>query len=162
MSRRWLRTTTGQAVVLGLIFFLIFLSAQVLQGYAEQLYGADLASALMVTVYASFTVASFVAPAITNRLGSRTTLFLGALSYLAIPSSSLLLALYDADWCDTVIVVFGALAGSGGSLLWTAQGRIMLELSADGRDAGRIFAIFCAASAHRTQDLHSSQPCPCA
>lgn len=139
---RCLRTATGQAFVLGVIFFFIFLSAQILQSYACQLYGDELASNLMVTVYMSFTVASFVAPAITNLLGSRLTLFLGALSYLSIPFASLLLALFHADWCDTVIILFGVVAGSGGSLLWTAQGRIMLELSTDGRDAGRIFAIF--------------------
>jgi MFS family permease len=40
-----------------------------------------------------------------------------------------------------IVILAGLINGFGGALLWTAQGRLMLEI-AGGEDMGRIFSIF--------------------
>jgi len=138
-----LRSACGQISVLGVIFLFIFTAYSTIQGFASQLYGEALASEMESTLYATFTLACFVAPAVTNRLGPRLTLFLGALGYAALVAASLLLAIVGAPWCRGVVVLGGGVLGVGAALLWTAQGRLMLEYS-DGTDQGRLFAIFWA------------------
>ena len=136
-----IRSPTGQVTILGLIFLFVFTAYMTIQGFASQLYGSDLGSNMESTLYATFTVACFFAPAVTNKLGSRLTLFIGTLGYGALVAASFLLAVVQAPWCRGVVVLGGAILGVGAALLWTAQGRIMLELS-DGSDQGRLFAIF--------------------
>ena len=131
----------AQSALVGLIFLFVFIAYLTIQGYASQLYGADLASQMETTLYAVFTLACFVAPPVTNRLGTRVTMCLGVLGYGALVGASLLLAIYQAPWCRAVVVVGGGVLGVGAALLWTAQGRFMLEW-AEGADSGRIFAIF--------------------
>ncbi|EOD30682.1 hypothetical protein EMIHUDRAFT_232475 [Emiliania huxleyi CCMP1516] len=138
-----LRSASCQISILGVIFLFIFTAYSTIQGFASQLYGEALASEMESTLYATFTLACFVAPAVTNTLGPRLTLFLGALGYAALVAASLLLAIVGAPWCRGVVVLGGGVLGVGAALLWTAQGRLMLEYS-DGTDQGRLFAIFWA------------------
>lgn len=51
------------------------------QDYSANLYGPTLGSNMELTLYAVFTVFCFVAPVITNKLGSRRTMFLGVMGY---------------------------------------------------------------------------------
>ena len=141
MARACLQNARAQSALVGLIFLFVFIAYLTIQGYASQLYGADLASQMETTLYAIFTLACFVAPPVTNRLGTRVTMCLGVLGYGALVGASLLLAIYQAPWCRAVVVVGGGVLGVGAALLWTAQGRFMLEW-AEGADSGRIFAIF--------------------
>ena len=141
MGRACFQNARAQSALAGLIFLFAFIAYLTIQGYASQLYGADLASQMETTLYAVFTLACFVAPPVTNRLGTRVTMCLGVLGYGALVGASLLLAIYQAPWCRAVVVVGGGVLGVGAALLWTAQGRFMLEW-AEGADSGRIFAIF--------------------
>ena len=159
-----IRTPIGQSVILGTIFLFIFTAYMTIQGYASQLYGSELGSNMEMVLYGVFTGACFVAPPITNMLGSRLTLFVGSLGYACLVGASLLLAI-EAEvvgtngtdignhtagppaaaqhvWCQVVVVIGGAMCGLGAALLWTAQGRLMLEWSADGSDQGRLFSVF--------------------
>lgn len=138
-----LLTPTGQVAILGLIFLFIFTAYMTIQGFASQLYGPELGSNMASTLYATFTVACFFAPSVTNKLGSRLTLFLGALGYAALVLASLIYSVVQAPWCKPIVVLGGGILGVGAALLWTAQGRIMLELS-DGSDQGKLFSIFWA------------------
>ena len=127
MGRACLQNARAQSALVGLIFLFVFIAYLTIQGYASQLYGADLASQMETTLYAVFTLACFVAPPVTNRLGTRVTMCLGVLGYGALVGASLLLAIYQAPWCRAVVVVGGGVLGVGAALLWTAQGRFMLE-----------------------------------
>ena len=59
----------GQTVIMGVIFLLVFIAYYMLQGYASILFGADLASDALVTLYAVFTAGCFFAPGVVNRFG---------------------------------------------------------------------------------------------
>ena len=75
-----------------LIFLFVFTAYMTIQGFASQLYGSDLGSNMESTLYATFTVACFFAPAVTNKLGSRLTLFIGTLGYGALVAASFCIA----------------------------------------------------------------------
>jgi len=134
---------------MGLIFLLVFSSYLTIQGFAVQLYGEALASDMEFVLYAVFTVSCFAAPAVVNVLGPRRSLLLGVLGYAALVLASLLLATVGGPGatpavvtaCRAGVVGGGALLGLGAAVLWTAQGRLMLEWS-DGTDQGALFSIF--------------------
>jgi len=147
MSSR-IKSGEGQTVLLGLVFMFVFMAYYMIQGYCANLYGPTLASNMETTLYAVFTLSCFPAPAVTNKLGPRLSMFLGILGYAALVGASLLFYLGIAGgW---VVVAGGAVNGVGAALLWTAQGRLMLEYASEasqgrgeGADSkGRIFAIF--------------------
>lgn len=93
----------------------------------------------MVSLYATFTVFCFVAPPITNKLGPRRTMFVGVLGYGALVLTSLLRLLNVVGGWG--VIVGGVANGVGSALLWTAQGRLMLQYS-DEHNKGLVFAIF--------------------
>uniref|UniRef100_A0A7S2WEB7 Major facilitator superfamily (MFS) profile domain-containing protein n=1 Tax=Rhizochromulina marina TaxID=1034831 RepID=A0A7S2WEB7_9STRA len=96
-------------------------------------------SDMEMTLYAVFTVFCFLAPSVTNKLGTRFTMFLGVLGYAALVAASLVYLLgLVGRW---LVILGGAVNGVGAAFMWTAQGRLMLQYS-DGTDSGRIFAIF--------------------
>ena len=140
----FIRSPLGQVTIMGIVFLLIFTAYITIQAFASKLYGDTLGSNMALTLYAVFTVACFIAPAITNVLGPRFTLFLGSLGYAALVAASLVLAVSGSGpVTDTFVVLGGACCGLGAALLWTAQGRMMLEWSS-GSDQGTIFAVFWA------------------
>ena len=110
-----------------------------MQAFAVTLYGEQLASNMLVALYATFTIACLAAPAVTNTLGPKPTLGLGVLSYVPIPVSSLLLATWRQEWCRVLVVIAGAISGAGGACMWTAQGRLMLEAASISGDPARAF-----------------------
>lgn len=132
-------TREGQLVLLGIIFFFVFIAYTMMQDFSASLYGDKLGAAGMATLYAFFTAACFVAPAIANVLGPRLTLCVGATSYALLALGSLLVTLgLLGPWS---IILVGAVNGMGSALFWTAQGRLMLQY-ADQANRGRAFAIF--------------------
>ena len=68
----------GQMIVLGCVFFLIFASYYMEQGFASDLFGATLASDTLVALYAAFTVGCFFAPCVVNFYGAKPSLVAGA------------------------------------------------------------------------------------
>lgn len=138
----------AQMAILGSVFFCVFLSFDMMQGYSAQLYGPTLAADCEAALYATFTVCCLGAPAVVDALGSRTALCAGALCYAVLALASLAFVSAGAPAPLRALVVGGgAIVGMGASVLWTAQGRIMLAQQAgpkrDAR-AGCAFAIFWA------------------
>lgn len=103
---------------MGIVFFLIFMAYDMIQGYSANLYGQDLGSIMGLTLYAVFSVSCFFAPTVTNKIGTRLTMTLGITGYGALVAASLIYSLGLAN--QWIIVVGGALNGVGAALLWTA------------------------------------------
>ena len=138
-----LQTPLGQTVLMGLIFFFVFSAYITIQGFAAKLYGAELASNMEMTLYATFGVACFASPTVTNVLGAQATLTLGVLGYGALVAASLLLSIVRTWWTEAIVIGGGAVLGVGAACLWTAQGRLLLEW-ADGHDQAALFSVFWA------------------
>ena len=68
-----------QTARMGMIFLFVFMAYYMIQDYSANLYGATLGANMELTLYAVFTAACFVAPAATNVLGARLTMFLGVI-----------------------------------------------------------------------------------
>lgn len=135
----------GQMIVLGCVFFLIFASYYMEQGFASDLFGATLASDTLVALYAAFTVGCFFAPCVVNFYGAKPSLVAGAAGYASLSVAAFAYAASgDAAWASGVVVAAGALNGVAAALLWTAQGQIYLAIAAadDRADAGRLFSVF--------------------
>lgn len=91
-----------------------------------------MASSSISAVYLTFTITSLVTPSITNKYGCRLCLFIGVLGYASLVLTSLIYFLYggeDVLWSKRLVVFGGATLGIGASLLWTAQGRLILQYS---------------------------------
>jgi hypothetical protein len=138
-SPAWYRTPFVQTVTLGLVFFFVFTSYTTIQFYARSTYGAELAANSVSAVYASFTLACLVAPTLVNLWGSRIALCAGILGYAALVAASLIYFVVNYDISATgdvrprmgwIVVLGGAILGCGAALLWTAQGRLLLQYAA--------------------------------
>ena len=69
-------------------------------------------------------------------------MFIGALGYAALVAFSLVYFIGKGDQSLEPLIIFGgALLGLGAGLLWTAQGRLILQYS-DGTNTGHLFSIF--------------------
>ena len=134
------RTGHGQTLILGMIFFLIFLAYFMVQGYSANLFGPQLGSDTLAVLYGFFTVFCFVSPSIVNTVGPRLTLFMGTLTYAILVLSSLAYMVGAAgSW---VVILGGAINGVGSACTWTAQGRLMLQYADGERASGKVFQVF--------------------
>ena len=96
----------------------------------------------MAVVYATFTITCLIAPSITNKFGSHVVLFWGVLGYAALVAASLVYFVYNVE---SVVVWGGGVLGIGAALLWTGQGRLILQYAAVVPDqSGRLMGIFWA------------------
>jgi len=140
-----LQSPTVQVGLVGLIFFFVFVAYSTVQAFATKLYGPELGANMETILYSTFTVACFFGPIVTNRLGCRFTMFVGILGYAALIVASLAFSSSNnnGSFLGALVCMGGALNGVGAALLWTAQGRFMMEYS-DGTDGGRLFSIFWA------------------
>merc|ERR1740133_529720 len=74
----------GQTVLMGALFFFVFMAYFMIQGFSATLYGPQLGADMEATLYFSFTLACFVAPSVVNKLGCRLCMFLGMLGYATL------------------------------------------------------------------------------
>ena len=91
-----------------------------------------MASSSISAVYLTLTITSLVTPSIINKYGCRLCLFIGVLGYASLVLTSLIYFIYggeDVIWSKRLVVFGGATLGIGASLLWTAQGRLILQYS---------------------------------
>eukprot|EP00977_Amphora_coffeiformis_P027439 scaffold34612_cov165-Amphora_coffeaeformis.AAC.5 len=139
---RWFRTPLAQTVTLGIVFFFVFSSYTTIQFYARTTYGPELAANSVAAVYATFTTACLIAPSITNKFGSRVVLFWGVLGYAALVAASLVYFVYGVE---SIVVWGGGILGVGAALLWTGQGRLVLDYAAVAPEqSGTLMGIFWA------------------
>jgi len=90
-------------------------------------------------VYATFTLAAFFAGSINNKLGSRSTLFLGSLGYALYIGSFLAFNTYQN--AAPFVISSGAILGFCAAMLWTAQGSLMLSYPTESQK-GKFIAVF--------------------
>ena len=131
-SPPWYRTASSQTVALGIVFFWVFSAYTTIQFYARSTYGSSLASSSISAVYLTFTLTSLISSCIINKYGCRLCLFIGVLGYASLVLTSLIYFIYggeDVIWSKRLVVLGGATLGIGASLLWTAQGRLILQYS---------------------------------
>lgn len=124
------RTPKVQTVTLGIVFFWVFAAYTTIQFYSASTYGTSLAADSVSAVYLTFTLTCLISPAIINKYGCRPCLFFGVLGYASLVLASLIYFLYggeDVLWARRVVVMGGAVLGCGASILWTAQGRLILQ-----------------------------------
>eukprot|EP01135_Chromosphaera_perkinsii_P008621 Nk52_evm63s1401 gene=Nk52_evmTU63s1401 len=134
-------------VLMGLVFLFVFTAYSTIQVYASKLYSPDLSSNMLSTLYGVFTIMSFVAPGIVNKIGTRMAMMLGTLGYACLVVVGLIY--FEENYADWLVIVGGGLCGLGAALLWTAQGRLILQYSTDenrGVNFGIFWGIFQAAA----------------
>eukprot|EP01062_Namystynia_karyoxenos_P062700 TRINITY_DN55577_c0_g1_i1.p1 TRINITY_DN55577_c0_g1~~TRINITY_DN55577_c0_g1_i1.p1 ORF type:complete len:478 (+),score=160.48 TRINITY_DN55577_c0_g1_i1:77-1510(+) len=138
---RCLATPKRQAVLMGIIFLLTFTAYDTIQVYAKRLYPGDLGSNMTLAIYAAFTLCEFVAPAIVNYIGCRSAMCIGILGYGSLVLAGLIY--FETGYAPGIVMTSGVLLGLGAGLLWTGQGRLILEYGS-GTDRGIVFGIFWA------------------
>lgn len=106
------------------------------------MYGDTLGSNVGLAIYATFTIFCFLAPPIVNKWGGQTAMFFGILCYAVLVAASLFYFETDANAIySPVVIIAGCILGFGASLLWTAQGRLMLQYSTE-TNSGQLFSVF--------------------
>lgn len=91
-----------------------------------------------VALNSTFSVVSFFAGTVHNKLGSRLTLGLGALGYCLYIGAFLS---YNINANQGFVIAAGAILGICASLLWTAQGALMLSYPTE-KQKGRFISVF--------------------
>lgn len=99
---------------------------------------SDASNKAAVALYSTFSVVSFFAGTIHNKLGSRLTLGLGALGYCLYIGSFLS---YNINQNQGFVIAAGAILGVCASLLWTAQGALMLAYPTESQK-GTFISVF--------------------
>ncbi|KAN0063795.1 hypothetical protein ACQY0O_003845 [Thecaphora frezii] len=98
----------------------------------------DASNKSSLALYAVFAGVSFFAGTIHNRLGSRWTLCLGALGYCLYIASFLS---YNINGSEGFVIAAGAILGFCASLLWVAQGSLMLSYPTE-QQKGTFISVF--------------------
>merc|ERR1711865_904264 len=148
----WRTSPLIQIVIMGALFMFVFISFSTIQVFSGKLYGEQLGSNDNLVLYLVFALGCFFSPSITTKLGCKLTMFLGIVGYAAMVVAGLIYfeTTDKADRDDTccsgmqwVVIGGNALCGFGAAILWTAQGRMILEYTND-ENRGFLFGIFWA------------------
>ena len=99
---------------------------------------SDASNKAAVALYSTFSVVSFFAGTVHNKLGSRLTLGIGALGYCLYIGAFLS---YNINQNQGFVIAAGAILGICASLLWTAQGALMLAYPTENQK-GRFISVF--------------------
>ncbi|TKY87990.1 hypothetical protein EX895_003086 [Sporisorium graminicola] len=98
----------------------------------------DASNKASIALYSTFSAVSFFAGTIHNKLGSRLTLGLGALGYCLYIGAFLS---YNINKNEGFVIASGAILGVCASLLWSAQGALMLAYPTEWQK-GRFISVF--------------------
>lgn len=139
MAPSKLATPHAQAFCMGIAFLFAFAAYDTIQVFAKRLYPGDLGSNQSMAVYIAFTISTIFAPTIVNKIGCRCAISTGICCYGAVVVSGLIFFLTGQS--PALVVLGGAILGLGAGLLWTGQGRLILEYSTP-TNRGQVFAIF--------------------
>ncbi|KUI55303.1 hypothetical protein VP1G_02715 [Cytospora mali] len=96
---------------------------------------SDTANAVL---YGVFAVAGFFAGSVNNMLGPRLTLSIGTTGYSLYIGSLWAFQVHGTRW---FLILAGAILGLTASMLWAAQGSIMMSYPLE-KDKGRSFSLF--------------------
>ncbi|ROW04157.1 hypothetical protein VSDG_00928 [Cytospora chrysosperma] len=89
-------------------------------------------------LYGCFAIAGFFAGSVNNMLGPRMTLSIGSTGYSLYIGALWAYQVHGTRW---FLILAGALLGCTASLLWAAQGSIMMSYPLE-KDKGRSFSLF--------------------
>ncbi|EGO03432.1 hypothetical protein SERLA73DRAFT_69299 [Serpula lacrymans var. lacrymans S7.3] len=131
-----------QVVMLGFVCFLcpgMFNALTGLGGGGQ--VDAKTAANANCTLYSTFAFFSFFTGSVNNMLGSRLTLVLGTWGYSLYTASFLAVNIHPG--AGDFVTTAGAILGICASLLWTAQGSLMLAYPTEAQK-GRFIGIFWA------------------
>ncbi|GAC75375.1 uncharacterized conserved protein [Moesziomyces antarcticus T-34] len=128
-----------QVVLVGMVCFLTsgLYNAQAGLGGGGQV-NSEASNKAAIALYSTFAAVSFFAGTIHNKLGSRLTLGIGALGYCLYIGSFLS---YNINQNEGFVVASGAILGVCASLLWTAQGALMLAYPTESQK-GTFISVF--------------------
>ncbi len=119
-------------------FMVLFCSYNPLQAVATSLYPPGLGNESLAILYVACAISVFAAPGLTNQLGARATMVLGAACYVVYMISLI--------WFnDTVVLVLSTVIGFGGAILWIALGVFIAQNSTKktyGQNTGLFWAVF--------------------
>lgn len=99
---------------------------------------ASASNSAAIALYSTFAIVSFFAGTIHNKLGSKLTLGIGALGYCLYIGAFLS---YNINNNDGFVIAAGAILGFCASLLWTAQGALMLAYPTE-QQKGTFISVF--------------------
>lgn len=117
-------------------FFCLFTGYTTLQGYLSTTLPGNTGFQSLATLYGSYLVCLFFAPAICLRLGDKTAMVLGSTCYVVFLGSLI-------TQQRAVVLSASVLTGFGASLLWVAQGNF-ITMSSNDNNRGRIAGMFWA------------------
>ncbi|KAI0344162.1 hypothetical protein BDW22DRAFT_1406574 [Trametopsis cervina] len=135
------RNTTSQIILLGFVCFMCPGLYNALNGLggAGQVSTTTAANANVALLSTSAVTFAFFAGSVNNVLGSKLTLLLGSLGYTLYIGSFLAVNIHPG--AGAFVITAGAILGLCASLLWTAQGSLMLAYPTEDQK-GRFIAIF--------------------
>lgn len=134
-------TAKAQAALMGCAFLLAFAAYDTIQVYAKRLYPGDLGSNMTMAIYIAFVFAELFAPAVVNKVGPRLSMGVGICGYASVVVAGLIF--FETGQSPAIVLLAGCILGVGAALLWTGQGRLILEYSV-AADRGILFGIFWA------------------
>eukprot|EP00929_Paragymnodinium_shiwhaense_P096476 TRINITY_DN58063_c0_g1_i1.p1 TRINITY_DN58063_c0_g1~~TRINITY_DN58063_c0_g1_i1.p1 ORF type:complete len:442 (-),score=42.71 TRINITY_DN58063_c0_g1_i1:82-1407(-) len=133
------RSPYVQSGLMGFAFLLTFAAYDTIQVFAKRLYPDDLGPNMSLCIYTFFTLSSFVAPAVVNIIGPRLSMGFGMCCYASVVVAGLIYFLTgQAPW---IVLFSGCILGAGAGVLWTGQGRMILEISSE-NTSGKVFSVF--------------------
>ena len=119
-------------------FMVLFCSYNMVQEFATSLYPAGLGNESLGVLYVACAISVFAAPGLTNQMGPRFTMVLGAACYVVY----LLSLIHIIPW---VVLIMSTVIGFGGAILWIALGVFITQNSTKdtyGQNTGIFWSIF--------------------
>ena len=93
--------------------------------------GADLGTWQTGTLYLTYSLSAVTgAPYLVQRLGSRNGILAGLVTYCIYVTAFLIASLVPDETKWPVTILGAAIGGIGGGMLWTAQGKYFVSVSA--------------------------------
>ena len=130
ISLPWYASPQAQLVLVALVCFLcpgMFNALNGLGGGGQ--VSSTVANNANAALYSTFSVVSFFAGTLVNRLGIKATLSFGGFGYFIYAASFLS---YNHTANAGFVIFAGALLGVCAGLLWTAQGALMMSYPPEG------------------------------
>jgi len=126
---------------MGGAFLLAFAAFDTIQVFAKRLYPGDLGPNMTMAIYITFTLSEFFAPAVVNTIGPRLSMGLGICGYASVVIAGMVF--FSGFQSSAMVLAAGCILGVGAGMLWTGQGRLILDYSTP-HDRGVLFGIFWA------------------
>ncbi|KAL2293472.1 hypothetical protein FJTKL_05372 [Diaporthe vaccinii] len=130
-----------QVTILGFVTFCSVGMFSAVQGLgAGGTQDTQLSDTANGVLYGCFAIAGFFAGSVNNMLGPRLTLSIGTTGYALYIGSLWAFQVHNTRW---FLILAGGILGVTASLLWAAQGSIMMSEPLE-KDKGRSFSLFWA------------------